>query len=214
MFQLILKSLREEKSLSQYELADIIGVKQSTVAMWESGKNKPSYSTQLKLSEFFNVSIDYLLGRDKKTTNHDSLITSLLASGVLEPIKTKKVPMLGSVSCGEPIMMAAERDLFVNVSSSLNIDFVIKAKGDSMIGARIFDGDLVFVKEASIVDDGKIAVVAIDDEVVLKRFYYDREKNTVILMSENSSYLPKSYKGEEIDQIRVLGQAVAFQSNL
>ncbi|MGN0171735.1 MAG: helix-turn-helix domain-containing protein [Acutalibacteraceae bacterium] len=63
MFRIILKQLREDAGLSQAQLAKIIGVSQSTIGMWESGKNKPEHSYLLKLSEYFNVSIDYLVGK-------------------------------------------------------------------------------------------------------------------------------------------------------
>lgn len=65
MFRIVLKQLREEKQLSQAALAKILGVRQSTVGMWESGKNYPEFKTLEKLAAYFNVSTDYLIGRDE-----------------------------------------------------------------------------------------------------------------------------------------------------
>lgn len=62
MFRIMLKELREQKKLSQYKLADALGVAQSTVGMWESGKREPDFDTIKKLAEFFGVSIDHILG--------------------------------------------------------------------------------------------------------------------------------------------------------
>lgn len=64
MFQTRLKELRMEKKISQNELGKALGVAQSTVGMWESGKNKPEYAMLEKIANYFNVSLDYLLCRD------------------------------------------------------------------------------------------------------------------------------------------------------
>lgn len=83
-----------------------------------------------------------------------------------------------------------------------------------MINARIYDGDIVFIRKQPIVKDGQIAAVLIDGEATLKRLYYDRENNVVQLVAENSSFPPLIYSGEKLNEIRVLGLAVAFQSTL
>lgn len=68
MFQVRLKELREKAGLSQNALAKQLGFAQSTVGMWESGKNKPEYDTLTQIADFFNVSTDYLTGREKEKT--------------------------------------------------------------------------------------------------------------------------------------------------
>ena len=54
----------------------------------------------------------------------------------------------------------------------------------------------------------------IDDEATLKRVYYEKDKNRLTLQAENPKYRPLSYEGEELDHIRILGKAVAFQSDI
>ena len=81
-----------------------------------------------------------------------------------------------------------------------------------MINARILDGDLVFIRQQPIVDNGEIAAVIIEDEATLKRVYYYPEQGKLILNPENPKYEPLVYVKEELDQIRILGKAVAFQS--
>ena len=83
-----------------------------------------------------------------------------------------------------------------------------------MIEARIFDGDLIFVKKQDMVENGEIAVVLIDDEVTLKKVLYEPEKSRLMLLPANKNYLPLIYEGEDLNKIRILGKAVAFQSNL
>ena len=96
----------------------------------------------------------------------------------------------------------------------INADFCLTAKGDSMINARIQDGDIVFIKEMPMVDNGEIAAVIIDDEATLKRVYYYPEKNKLVLQAENPKYEPWVYVNEELNEIRILGKAVYFMSNL
>ena len=98
--------------------------------------------------------------------------------------------------------------------TDINADFCLKAKGDSMIGARILDGDIVFIKEAPMVNNGEIAGVIIGDQATLKRVYYYPEKGKLILQAENPKYEPLVYIGEELNEIRILGKAVAFQSDI
>jgi len=62
-----IKELREKKDMSQAELANILGVAQQTVASWERGKSSPNYEILQSIANFFHVSTDYLLGRDKIT---------------------------------------------------------------------------------------------------------------------------------------------------
>ena len=81
-----------------------------------------------------------------------------------------------------------------------------------MIGARIFDGDLVYIREQPEVENGEITAVLIEDEATLKRVY--RDGDSVMLVPENPNYAPLSYVGERIDEIRILGKAVTFTSML
>ena len=106
--------------------------------------------------------------------------------------------------------------LILNLISFLfeHADFCLKAKGDSMINARIFDGDIVFIKQMPMVENGEIAAVIIDNEATLKRVYYYPEKHKLILNPENPAYEPLVYINEELDTIRILGKAVCFMSSL
>ncbi|MBC8586570.1 LexA family protein [Youxingia wuxianensis] len=130
------------------------------------------------------------------------------------PITTKKFPLLGNVACGEPIFADEQFETFIEASSDIKADFCLRAKGDSMTGIRIFDGDIVFIQKQDMVNNGEVAAVLIKDDATLKRVYYDREDNILQLVAENPLYKTMRYTGEELNQIRVLGRAVAFQSNI
>jgi len=126
------------------------------------------------------------------------------------PIRTKRVPLLGEIACGEPIYADERHGEYVITDEGVNADFCLRCVGDSMIGARIHDGDLVFVRKQSSVDNGEIAAVIIEDEATLKRVYFDGK--TLILAPENPAFAPLIYSGEDLNQINILGKAVAFQS--
>lgn len=125
-----------------------------------------------------------------------------------------KLPFLGKVACGEPIFADEDRESYIMVGTDIGADFCLQCQGDSMINARIHDGDIVFVKKTDIVENGEIAVVIIDDEATLKRFFYYREQNLVILKPENPKYQDIILTGEQLNQVRVIGRAVAFQSDV
>ena len=118
--------------------------------------------------------------------------------------------MLGSIACGTPIFCNEEYEYVVATGENANADFCLTAKGDSMINARIADGDIVFIKQQSTVDDGEIAAVVIGDEATLKRVYKTPEG--LMLVAENPAYQPMYVSGDELNQTWILGKAIGFQS--
>ena len=130
----------------------------------------------------------------------------------IRPITTKKIPLLGEIACGEPIFANEEHEYFVEASTDIRADFALQAKGDSMINARINDGDIVFIRQQPDVNNGEIAAVIIDDEVTLKRVY--KQDKGVMLVAENPKYNPIIYTENDAVTINILGKAVAFQSEL
>ncbi len=118
---------------------------------------------------------------------------------------------MGEIACGEPIIINPEHETFTTVSDSVHADFALIADGDSMINAGIRSGSLVFIRKQEAVDNGEIAAVAIGDEVTLKRVYYYPDQNQLILNPENPAFPPMIYSGSELEEIHILGRAVACQ---
>ncbi|MBR6523490.1 MAG: helix-turn-helix domain-containing protein [Clostridia bacterium] len=211
MFGKRLKELREGRELSMDKLVELYNNKydakmnKSTLSRYENGLQDPIYTVVVNLADFFNVSVDYISGREA-----DADID--LSKYGLMPLKTKKFRMLGEIACGEPIFADEDFETFIEANADINADFCLTAKGDSMINARIFDGDIVFIKEQPTVENGEIAAVIINDEATLKRVYRYPESGKLVLNPENPKYEPFVYTGDEVNQIRILGKAVAFQS--
>ena len=202
-----IKCLRESKGLTQEELGKIIGVSGKTVSSWELETKTPRMGAMQKISDFFQVKKSDIIEDD-----NDNICAFSFDN--IAPIKTYKIPLLGEIACGEPIYADEDREIYIESGTDIKADFCLKAKGDSMINARILDGDIVFIRKQPIVENGEIAAVIIRDEATLKRVYYYPESGKLILAPENSKYEPFVYIGEEINQIRILGKAVAFQSDV
>jgi len=126
----------------------------------------------------------------------------------LPPSRT--YPLVGDIACGTPILAEQNITEYINFPGDLRADFCLRCRGDSMTGARIYDGDIVFVRQQPDVEDGEIAVVLIEEETTLKRIY--RADGVLTLMPDNPAYPPMVYTGSQLDQIRILGKAVHFLS--
>ena len=208
-----IKELRESKKVTQTELAERIGTSKQNIYKYETGviTNIPSDKIEA-IADFFHVSPAYLMGwEESKISPLDELIKK---HSNIKRIQKKKFPLLGEIACGEPIYADEDKESFVMADMDIDADFCLTAKGDSMINARIYDGDIVFIKKMPIVDNGAIAAVIIDDEATLKRVYYYPDKNKLVLQAENPKYEPFVYLNEELEQIRILGKAVYFMSEL
>ena len=206
-----IKLARESLKLTQSDIAKKVGVATQTIFKYENEivTNIPLDKLE-KIADALNTTPAYLMGW---TDLPGTTAIDPFSFDNIHPISTQKIPLLGSIACGEPVFADEERESYVEASTEIKADFCLKAKGDSMIGARIMDGDIVFIRNQPSVENGEIAAVIIDDEATLKRVFYYPEKNTLILKPENSKYRDFVYVGEELDSIRILGKAVAFQSD-
>ena len=191
------------------DLGNKIGVSRQTIQRYESGviTNIPSDKIEL-LAKYLNTTPSYLMGWE----NSNSTLIETYEN--IYPIELKRFPLLGEIACGEPRFASEDRESYVEASTDIQADFCLKAKGDSMINARIQDGDIVFIREQPSVYNGEIAAVVIDDEATLKRVFYYPEKDLFILKAENPKYDDLVYSKSELDNVRILGKAIAFQSDV
>ncbi len=218
-FSAVLKGLRKEQNLTQAELANKLGLTRSSLSMYELGEREPDFETLEVIADFFNVDMNYLMGKSDRTTRiisaqsaASSDIDALVDTySEVKKVQRKSFPLLGEVACGTPIFANEEHDSYIEADADIDADFCLRAKGDSMIGVGIHDGDIVYIKRCSSVDDGDIAVVIIDDEATLKRVKYDRKNNVLVLLAENPKYDPIILVGEQLDHVHILGKAIFFQ---
>lgn len=205
-------TIRTELGMTQDELAKKMGYKsRSSIAKIENGERDVPRKLIGELARALETDPAYLMewGEQREETFED-----IAARYGLMPVKKKRFPMLGEIACGEPIFADEDKESCVTADTDIDADFCLRAKGDSMVNARIHDGDIVFVKSMPIVENGDIAAVVIDDEATLKRVYYYPEKGKLILTPENPRYEPFVFTGEELNSIRILGRAVGFMSRL
>lgn len=202
-----LKQIRKEKGLTLEALATKVGTSRQTIHRYEAGiiTNVP-HKMVSDLARALDVQPSVLMGWEAE-------IGEKYPESIM-PISVKRLPILGDIACGEPIYASEEHDSFISTDIGLDADFCLRAHGDSMTGARIFDGDIVFIRAQDSVDNGEIAAVIINDEATLKRVYYYPEASKLILSAENPKYAPFVYVGDELNEIKIIGKAVAFQSNI
>ncbi len=211
------KLLRKERGLSQAALAAELGFTKSSVNMYERGDREPGLESLETIADFFNVDMDYLLGKSDVPNRFLYTPTSdaesvALPDNILPMPATYTVPLLGTIACGEPILAAENIEDNVEVPEHIHADFALRCKGDSMINARIHDGDIVYIRQQPAVNNGEIAAVLIGDEATLKRVYVYEDH--VVLQPENPGYAPLVYFKDAMQAVRILGKAVGFTSLL
>lgn len=196
-----IKNRRLALDMTVEQLADNLGKNKATVYRYESGEvENISRNTLIKIAKVLNCSPAYLMGWE-----------NVPAEAI--PIAVKEIPVLGEISCGAPIVANEENAKMKVYDTGISADFALRCKGDSMTGARIYDGDIVFIKSMPAVDNGTIAAVLIDDEVTLKRVY-QTSSDEIRLVAENPAYPTLTYFGEQLDHVKILGKAVAFQAKI
>lgn len=202
----VLKQRRKELGLTLLQIADAVGVTEATVQRWESGNIKSVRHEKIaKLAEILNVSPATLMGWEETSKALPSL-----PSNILPMPKFVKKPRLGTIACGKPILAVEEADEFDTVPEDIHCDFTLKCKGESMINARIYDGDIVYIRAQKEVENGEIAAVRIEDEATLKKVYYNGQR--IILRACNPLFPDMEYEGENLNEIAILGKAIAFTS--
>lgn len=208
-----IRNRREELGLSQDELGRRLGYKsRSSINKIELDQRNLTQSKIKAIADALETTPTYIMGWSEQDQKFDN--EKLKFFDNLFPIEIKRFPLLGEIACGTPIFANEERELYVEAGTNIQADFCLRTQGDSMIGARIYDGDIVFIRRQEMVETGEIAAVLIGDEATLKRVQYNPEENELLLFAENPQYKTMRFVGEELNHIRILGRAVAFQSDI
>lgn len=195
-----IKALRKARGLTLQEVGKACGVAKATVLRWEDGTIDTMRADKLQaLADVLHTSIGYILDGSDPNQAYKNV----------EPMpQFTRVPILGGIACGEPIMADQNLEGFAFVDGRVHADFALRCEGDSMINAHIFNGDLVFIKAQPEVQNGEIAAVGIGEEATLKRVYV--YNNRIELRPENPLFPVLNFEGEEMAQVHILGKAVAF----
>jgi len=202
----VLAKLKTENGLTTELLSARSGVPRGTLNKLLNGETRnPTGATLKKIADALNCPVELLY------SGRNADLSQLKNSADFVTVRRRAIPVLGEIAAGVP-MLAEENAELILCEDSLTCDCALRVRGDSMIGARIHDGDVVFIRLQDDVDDGDIAAVVLNDEATLKRVYHI--KNGLQLLSENPKYPPMIYTLDECESIRILGKAVGFQSRI
>lgn len=202
-----LRELRYEAGKTMRQTAEEIGIPYTTYVSYEKGAREPNSEMLVKIAEYYCTTVDYLLGRSNRAHTYDC---EGMPSNIISTPQMRRVPLVGAIACGTPTLAEQNIEGCVDMPEHIRADFALRCKGDSMINARIYDGDIVYIRQQEEVEHGEIAAVLIDDAATLKRVYLYTDH--ISLEAENPQYRPLVYWGEAMNGIRILGKAIAFTS--
>lgn len=203
-----IRKARQEQDVTQQELADYIGVSKQAVYKYENNivTNIPTDKVDA-IAKRLRVSPAYLMGWEEQPSPAASKEPTVPPG--FEPMpKMKKVPLIGSIACGDPITAEQNIEKMVDVPENIRCDFSLTCHGDSMIDAGIHDRDVVYIHIQPEVENGQIAAVRIGEEATLKRVYYSG--GTLTLMPANPAYAPMVYTGPQLEEVQIEGRAVGW----
>ncbi len=201
-----LRKYRKLKKITQYELADKINISRSTYAGYEVNASFPPIDKLKEIAKLLAVSLDEIT----KDANDPVEPPSILDMLIEDNPNIQVIPVLGTVKAGLPTF--SEQDILdyeiVNLPSKDHENyFLLKVSGDSMINARIAEGDIVLVYKTYNIRNDDIVVMGLNngEESTIKRYkeYGDGSK---WLIAENPNYPPIKLNQE--DNVRIIGKVV------
>lgn len=199
-----IRNARKAAGMTQRQLADKIGCTNTSISNWEKGVSSPDPDTIQNLCWALCVEPNYFFSVSGAT---EAVVPDAMPVPVM-----RAIPLLGAIACGEPVLAEQNIEGFLSMPDNIDADFCLRCKGDSMINARIFDGDIVYIRQQETIENGEIAAVLIDNEATLKRVRLF--KDHVSLEPENPQYRPIVLWNEDMETVRILGKAVAFMSTV
>ena len=192
-----LRKLREQRQLSQGEVAEKIGISRTAYVKYETGDTSPVRKLN-ELSKLFGVSTDYIMGLSPFPVSND----------VAGNYDMKRIPVISSVKYGPSGFIYEYTSRYLSIDNAVHGDLrACHCKGDSMNSLGIFDGDVALIRIQSDVENGEIALVTINEnEGVLKRVH--KKNNVIVLESANPNYPLGIFAGADLNQIHVVGRVI------
>lgn len=203
----------DARQMTQAELSSRSKISKSSISHYLKGDWEGKQDAVYSIAQVLNVSEAWLMGYDvpmdaEHATPSQPAQKATIPPGFIPMPKMVKVPLVGSIACGTPILAEQNIDGHVDAPEDIRCDFALRCKGDSMIGAGIHDGDAVYIHIQPEVENGEIAAVRIGEEATLKRVYYDG--TTLTLMPYNNAYAPMVYTGPQLEDVHIEGKAVGY----
>lgn len=192
----------EIRSMTQTDLHNLTKINKSSISTYLKGEYEAKQDKVDLLSRALRVSPAWLMGYDISMDGMSTDFDETTLPGYI-PISKRKIPLLGTVAAGEPIFADENIEEYLPIDDTIHADFALHVKGNSMIGANIYDGDIVLVRKQNDVDDGQIGIVLKDDEATMKRVYHGKDHLTLI--AENPDYPPIICSAETCSFCKILG---------
>ena len=201
----------ETRGMKAADLSKKTKVAEGTISCYINGRYEAKQNRVQVFAEALDVNPAWLMGYDVPMEAERSQPVSAprpIPKGFEPMPKMKKIPLVGSIACGTPILAQQNIEKIVDVPESIRCDFSLTCHGDSMEGAGIHDRDVVYIRIQPEVENGEIAAVRIGEEATLKRVYY--QNGTLTLMPANAAYAPMVYTGPELNDVQIEGKAVGW----
>lgn len=191
-----IRELRKRKELTMKQLGELVGVAESTISLYETGKRQPDTETLSRLADIFNTTVDTLLGREEKTT-------------------ATKIPVLGKVVAGIPVEAVEDILDYEEISpdmASTGEFFALKITGKSM-EPKFSEGDVVIVRQQPDVDNGDIAIVLINgNAATVKKVKKSPEGITLIPLNPAFDVLFLSNAEIESMPVTIIGKVIELRA--
>lgn len=202
------------RGMKQIELATRSGISKYSISHYLKGDWEGKQDAVYELARALNVSEAWLMGYDVPAERSAPKVSVQLDKkptippGFMPLPKMRKVPLIGAIACGDPITAIQNREGDVNAPVDMRCDFALKCQGESMIGAGIHDGDVVYIRIQPEVENGEIAAVRIGEEATLKRVYLHNDY--IELRPENPAFESIFRRREEMNDVQIEGKAVGW----
>ena len=201
----------EARGMKAADLSKKTKVAEGTLSCYINGRYEAKQNRVQVFAEALDVNPAWLMGYDvpmEAERSQPAPAPRPIPKGFEPMPKMKKIPLVGSIACGTPILAQQNIEKIVDVPENIRCDFSLTCHGDSMEGAGIHDRDVVYIRIQPEVENGEIAAVRIGEEATLKRVYY--QNGTLTLMPANAAYAPMVYTGPELNDVQIEGKAVGW----
>jgi repressor LexA len=202
-----LKELRQQKGMTQSELAKLLKMQRSTLGMYETGKREPNFETLNMFANFFNVDMNTLMDMNNTSNQNPS-----------SPVRSIKIPVLGTVVAGIPLDAVENIIGWEEISPAMAATgehFALRIKGTSM-EPRICEGDIVVVRKQEDIESGDTAIVLINGGEATVKKVKKTEEGIMLIANNMAVYSPHFYSNKDIEElpVRIIGKVVELRGKL